>query len=90
MTDLEQALDIFKAAMLEKFHQRADKHGERSVTVSGSKHLHEPGVQEGLWKHFMLEVDEFNDAEYGTEEMEEAVDVANMAFLIWWENRGTP
>jgi hypothetical protein len=90
MTGLEAALDIFKAAMLDKFQLRADKHGDRSVTVAGSKHLHEDYVSEGLWAHFYAEVDEFRRADHTEAEMGEAVDVANMAFLIWWKDSGMP
>ena len=90
MTNLEIALDIFKAEMLDKFKARADKHGERSVTVAGSNHLHEDGVTEGLWSHFYSEVDEFRRADHTQDEMAEAVDVANMAFLIWWKDSGMP
>ncbi len=89
MTTLEQALDSFRAAMLAKFQKRADKHGARSVTVAGDKHLHEDGVYEGLWHHFDDEVQEMRRAEHTEDEMGEAVDVANMAFLIWWRDRGT-
>ena len=88
---LESALDAFKTKMLEKFRARAVKHGDRSVTIAGATYLHDDGVIRGLWRHFGAEVDKFRRADRDTQnEMDEAVDVANMAFLIWWKDTGMP
>ncbi len=88
MTELEQALQCFSTDMLAKFQARADRHPGRSVTEVGRTLLDEPGVYEGLWKHFEDEVQEMREAGHTQDEMGEAIDVANMAFLIWWRDRG--
>ena len=88
MTELEQALSDFRSQMLAKFQVRAERHPGRSVTEVGRRLLDEDGVYEGLWQHFEEEVQEMRDADHINEEMKEAVDVANMAFLIWWRDRG--
>ena len=41
---LSQGLERFKAAMTAKFELRATKHGERSVTLVGDRHLRKAGV----------------------------------------------
>lgn len=85
---LEEALDAFKAAMLAKFALRSEKHGDRSVVIAGNKHLRDEGVYEGLYEHLGDEIEELWATNQDTpEQMDEAVDVANMAFLIWWRGR---
>ena len=76
--------------MLQKFQDQDQKQGERSVTRVGNTLLGEDGVKEDLWEHFEAEIQEMRDAEFTEEEMREAVDVANMAFLIWWWDNGPP
>jgi hypothetical protein len=83
-----KALDRFRASMLAKFEARDVKQGERSVTRVGNALLQEHGVYEDLWQHFYEEVAEFQLAERAEEKVGEAVDVANMAFLIWWRDGG--
>ncbi len=84
---LEDALFEFSAAMLAKFYQRAEKWGDRSVTI--------PGVLDStnidfLRNYLDREMQELHDALPGPEEMGEAVDVANLALLIWWRNQVQP
>ena len=87
-TKLEDALEDFKRAMQAKFEAVAYKHPDRSVTTVGNRLLDQEGVYEGLWEHFDSEVREFHEATHRDDQMAEAVDVANMAFLIWWRDRG--
>ena len=88
---LEEALDQFKAQMLDKFYARAEKHGDRSITILGSDAFIDEGTGDGtwaqLWSHFNQEVGEIRATlPESQEESAEAIDVANMAFLIWWSN----
>ena len=83
---LEEGLTKFHEAMLTKFYDRAEKQGDRSVTVVGDNLLQEQGTYIKLWAWLLDEVKELQEASQ-EEEAAEAVDVANMAFLIWWANR---
>ncbi len=85
---LESGLERFKQAMLAKFKARDRVFGERSVVRVGDALLKEDGVYEGLWEHFEAEVQEMRDADHIEDEIGEAVDVGNMAFLIWWRDGG--
>mgnify|MGYP001581332559 CR=1 FL=1 len=84
---IELALTDFRAAMLAKFRARDTKQGERSVTRVGNTLLNQDGVLKGLWEHFESEVREFRQATSLDDSMGEAIDVANMAFLIWWREQ---
>ena len=79
---LSSGLKRFKTAMTSKFEARTVKHGPRSVTVVSDSLLREPGVFPGLIEHFHAEVNEL--IETGYQDSSEQVDVANMAFLMWW------
>ncbi len=85
---LEEGLDLFRESMLIKFQLREDKHGERSVALVGDTLLQEEGAGEKLMHHLGLEVVELQIAKNDSESMDEAVDVANMAFLLWWRHLG--
>ncbi len=74
---------------LAKFVARDHRQGWRSVTRVGNTLLNEPAVHEGLVAHLEDEVQEMKDAETPDEESKEAVDVANMAFLVWWRNEAS-
>jgi len=54
------------------------------VTLVGSKHLNEPAVHSRTWEHLMEEIDELGQAVGPDENKDEAIDVANCAFLLWW------
>lgn len=79
---LEEALSQYQSEMLSKFKLRDSKQGRRSVTRVGAKYLNEPGVRVNLFHHLNDEVQELINSELG--DAWEAVDVGNMAFLIWW------
>ena len=83
---LEGALTEFKAQMLAKFRDQRNKYGDRAVTKVGRTLLNESGVEKGLWKHLLKEIKEFKAAPGDTSE---AVDVANLAFLLWWRLQPT-
>lgn len=78
--NFEDALECFKLCMRDKFVAKDAKHGERSV-------LRLPAIEldaQSLWEHWLAEVEEFraNPNDYT-----EAVDVANMSFLLWWRSQ---
>ncbi len=81
---LEEAVGVFAREMVAKFYLRDDRQGERSVTRVGNRLLTERGVHKGLLLHLDDEVQELKDAIDLSEERKESVDVANMAFLLWW------
>lgn len=80
--NLKEALKQYQAEQLEKFRARDEKNGERSVTRVGARYLNEPGIRLGMLHHLNEEVRELIDADLN--DSREAVDVGNMAFLIWW------
>ncbi len=83
MTELERALDEFRAAMLAKFILRAPRQGDRSVHIDGNLDRMDLAHVES---HYADEVRErFEFADITPEEAaKEDVDVANMAFLDWY------
>lgn len=85
--DVETGLDLFRDAMLAKFRLRAERWGERAISVAGDSLLSEPGQLQILRGHLDDEIDELRAAPYLDEEAREAVDVANSAFLIWWRHQ---
>lgn len=85
--ELEEGLDLFRDAMLAKFQLRDERQGVRSVTRVGNLYLNEQGVIEGMMEHLDEEVAELKDAPISGQKAGEAVDVGNMAFLIWWHHQ---
>ena len=86
--DLETGLEQFKQAMLEKFRAREEKQGARSVTRVGTRLLDQEDIYS--WLHERFSSKEFGTAVSFEAEAKEAVDVANMAFLIWLHNTTFP
>lgn len=80
---LDAALKRFTVAMKDKFQARAYKHGERSVTKVGDSVLREPKVFNELINHLISEVIELLQNYHS---LDEHIDVANMAFLLWWHD----
>jgi hypothetical protein len=83
MSTLERNLDEFKTEMLAKFRLRADRWGKASVTRDDFDWSGFP--LQSVRARFLEEIAErFPDSDDLTlDEMEEDVDVANMAFLDW-------
>ena len=80
---LESALVRFNVAMLEKFLARDAKQGERSVVRVGDSKIREAGIFDGMLSHLFEEVSELADEPHSDREQ---VDVANIAFLLWWHD----
>ena len=84
--NLAEAATAFRSEMLEKFYARHAKNA-----ANGGKSVVDTPITEidvkDLRVHFYDEVAEFENALEGAEERDEAVDVANMAFLIWWHSQ---
>lgn len=78
----EQALNEFKVDMLSHFEAKIPKYGPLPTLerLQGDSY-------NGLIEHFFEEVNEFATSKNLSEEAYEAVDVANMAFLIWWRGK---
>jgi hypothetical protein len=76
--------------MVTKFKHVDHKHGDRSVVRPGYKMDDIEHLNDGILSHLMNEVDELK-GELVTRNakrlfvMGEAVDVGNMAFLIFWK-----
>lgn len=88
MSDLERALDEFRAAMLAKFNlpRVLARWGPTSVTLDGNL---DRMVDADVWPHYQEEMVERIKARTEEERAGEDVDVANLAFLSWYANRRT-
>jgi hypothetical protein len=85
---LNERLDAFRKEMFEKFLAVEHKHRGNSVTDDSVNWLHFDWSQ--IEAHFWEEIDEVKGAmRHGSSETQtkELVDVANMAFLLWWKEK---
>lgn len=83
---LENAIRIYAKEMVEKFHLKSADYGARDVTIVANRLLTEPGVLEGLLAHLADEIQEFKDGVDFDDRRREAVDIGNLAFLLWWRS----
>jgi hypothetical protein len=83
MTDLELALYDFRRAMLDKFKAVAGKH-VNTVTIDGNLDKMDPAK---IREHLEEEIKERLESKTSENAMEEDVDVANLLFLDWYQNR---
>jgi hypothetical protein len=88
MSDLERALDEFRAAMLAKFHlpRVVARWGPTSVTLDGNL---DRMVDADVWSHYQEEFVERMKARTEADRAAEDIDVANLAFLSWYANSRT-
>lgn len=84
MSDLERALNEFRAEMYAKFIRRAPRQGDRSVHLDGNLDRLDP---EHVERHYKAEQLERSLARTPEERAGEDIDVANMAFLDWYCQR---
>ena len=85
---LNERLDAFRLEMLDKFKAVEHKHRGNSVTDESIDWLTFDWSQ--IEAHFWGEIDEVKGAmRHGSSELQtkELVDVANMAFLLWWKEK---
>ena len=59
----------------------------RSLKEIGNLYLNDQGAIEGLMEHLDEEVTELKDAATSGQKAGEAVDVSNIAFLVWWHHQ---
>ena len=81
--NIAPALEMFNGLMYKKFYDRVEKWGEDSITIPGNINK---ASMESIKDYFDGELEELVSATNPEDEMGECVDVANMAFLIWWKN----
>lgn len=76
--EYKEALVAFSKEMQEKLELRAERKREKSITLLSPDKVFS---WDEIWGAFVSEVNELTSAPHDTTE---AVDVANMAFIIWW------
>ena len=79
--DFDIAIQDFLFDMKTKFHAKDAKHGEQGITRLTDKNA---ASMTGLFDHFISEFTELCEAPLDRTEM---VDVANMCFAMWWQQR---
>ncbi len=75
--DINLALERFETYMLLKFSARSGKHPNDVLNVANGKEYEIAQLE----AHFRSEITEWLEQ---PSDMDEMVDVANLAFLLWW------
>jgi hypothetical protein len=88
--EMNDAIEKFVNAMVEKFKKVDHKHGDRSVVRKGYVMHPLDKAEDGIYQHLRQEMHELS-LEMIAEKIDsncvmgEAVDVGNMAFLLFWK-----
>ena len=77
----DQAMHAFGGAMMDKFIERIERYGEENSWTNGDPLRFK---RWDVWTHFLDEVDELKANPRDEREM---VDVANLAFMLWWHSQ---
>ena len=90
--EFNEVLAGYIYSMVDKFKRMDHKHGDRSVVRAGYAMRDVNDLSDGILSHLMDEVTELKGEMNITDAnpllvMGEAVDVGNMAFLIYWKGR---
>lgn len=78
---ISEALQEFREAMVTKLEATDHKHGARSALRIAAGHDMDLA---SLQQHMILEFQEWSEEPDSQVEM---VDIANMAFLLWWHQQ---
>lgn len=81
MRKIDKYLKEFNQAQINKFEKRKNKHTDDNV-IDDNTDWSKLSFMD-LYNHFMDEIVEFENAATPARMRDEAIDVANMAFLLW-------
>ena len=81
MRKIDKYLREFNKAQIDKFEKRKNKHTDDNVTDDNTDWSKLDFMD--LYNHLMDEIVEFEHAETPARMRDEAIDVANLAFLVW-------
>ena len=77
--DFLDALEAFRDMMRVQFIAAETRHPENQAVATMNPLKMDPGV---LWEHL---IDEYHELEDRPSSQHEQVDLANMSFLLWWQ-----
>ena len=79
--EFEEAINRFQDEMWQKFQLRRARHPNDDIITEGVEKAY---TQEQAFKRLQ---DEWNELQLEPGDPREAVDVANMCFIVWWRSQ---